>query len=41
MEQPPLWFDDYNEYHPHNGLKMKSPREHKRSLITQEGCPVK
>ena len=21
------WFDDYNEYHPHKGLRMKSPRE--------------
>jgi len=21
------WFEDYNENHPHSGLKMKSPRE--------------
>ncbi|WP_241233730.1 integrase core domain-containing protein, partial [Altericroceibacterium xinjiangense] len=21
------WIDDYNEYHPHSGLKMRSPRE--------------
>jgi putative transposase len=24
------WFDDYNENHPHKGLKMKSPREFRR-----------
>jgi len=32
MEQLPSWFEDYNEYHPHKGLKMKSPREYRRSL---------
>ena len=21
------WFDDYNDNHPHSGLKMRSPRE--------------
>jgi transposase InsO family protein len=21
------WFEDYNESHPHSGLKMRSPRE--------------
>ena len=21
------WFEDYNENHPHSGLKMRSPRE--------------
>ena len=21
------WFDDYNENHPHSGLRMRSPRE--------------
>jgi len=21
------WFDDYNDHHPHSGLKMRSPRE--------------
>lgn len=40
MEQLALWFEDYNEYHPHKGLKMKSPREHRRSLAKLEGCPV-
>lgn len=40
MEQLPLWFEDYNENHPHKGLKMRSPREHRRLLAKLEGCPV-
>ena len=36
----PVWFEDYNEYHPHKGLKMKSPREYRRSLAKLERCPV-
>jgi transposase InsO family protein len=40
VEQLPSWFEDYNEYHPHKGLKMKSPREYRRSLAKLEGCPV-
>lgn len=40
MEQLPSWFEDYNEYHPHKGLKMRSPREYRRMLAKQEGCPV-
>lgn len=40
MEKLPEWFDDYNEYHPHKGLNMKSPREHRRMLVKQEACPV-
>ena len=31
MEQLGAWFDDYNEMHPHSGLKMQSPREYLRS----------
>jgi transposase InsO family protein len=23
----PAWFEDYNEVHPHSGLKFLSPRE--------------
>ncbi len=40
IEQLPSWFEDYNEYHPHKGLKMRSPREYRRSLPKLEGCPV-
>ena len=25
------WFEDYNENHPHSGLRMRSPREYIRS----------
>lgn len=40
MEQLPVWFEDYNEHHPHKGLKMRSPREFRRSENKLEGCPV-
>jgi putative transposase len=39
MEQMPSWFEDYNEFTP-KGLKMRSPREYRRSLTKIEGCPV-
>jgi transposase InsO family protein len=26
------WFNDYNKYHPHKGLKLKSQREFIREL---------
>lgn len=26
------WFEDYNENHPHSGLRMRSPREFRRAL---------
>ena len=25
------WIEDYNEIHPHSGLQMRSPREHRRA----------
>jgi len=28
LAQIPEWFEDYNENHPHKGLKMMSPREY-------------
>lgn len=39
LAQLPGWFEDYNERHPHKGLRMKSPREFIRSSATA-GCPV-
>jgi transposase InsO family protein len=36
----PKWFEDYNEYHPHKALKMKSPREFRRLTVKLEACPV-
>ena len=32
LAQLPGWFEDYNENHPHKGLRMKSPREFIRSF---------
>ncbi|MEM6368607.1 MAG: integrase core domain-containing protein, partial [Myxococcota bacterium] len=26
----PNWIEDYNENHPHKGLKMRFPREYRR-----------
>jgi putative transposase len=40
MEQLPRWFEDYNENHPHQGLKMMSPREYRQSLRNIVECPV-
>ena len=25
------WIEDYNEIHPHSGLRMRAPREHRRA----------
>jgi len=40
MQQLPKWFEDYNENHPHKGLKMRSPREDRRIQNKLEQCPV-
>jgi putative transposase len=40
LAQLPTWFEDYNENHPHKGLRMKSPREYRRKQIKLETCPV-
>lgn len=39
LSQLAAWFEDYNEMHPHKGLRMLSPREFIR-LSATEGCPV-
>lgn len=41
LEQFPGWIKNYNENAPHKDLKMKSPREHRKSLAVSEQCPVK
>ena len=41
LEKIPEWLQDYNEYHPHKGLKMKSPMEYRRNQLKLEPCPVK
>lgn len=40
LTQLEKWFEDYNENHPHKGLKMRSPREHIRSYSEAKRCPV-
>jgi transposase InsO family protein len=40
MSQLDQWFEDYNEYHPHKGLKMKSPRQFIRNQLLTASCPV-
>ena len=40
LSQLPVWFEDYNEIHPHKGLRMKSPREFIRSYHQPAACPV-
>jgi putative transposase len=39
LSQLSEWFEDYNEIHPHKGLRMKSPREFIRSYQPAT-CPV-
>lgn len=39
LSQLPGWFEDYNEIHPHKGLRLKSPREFIRSY-QPAACPV-
>jgi transposase InsO family protein len=36
----PEWFRDYNEHHPHKGLKMQSPREYRRNQRKLDQYPV-
>ena len=37
LNQLHAWFEDYNERHPHKGLRMKSPREFIRSSASAGG----
>ena len=38
MAQLHHWFEDYNEHHPHKGLKMNSPREFIREKAAKYLC---
>jgi putative transposase len=40
LQQLPTWINDYNENHPHSGLRMRSPREFIRSQSQPASCPV-
>ena len=41
MERLPDWFRDYNENHPHKGLKMMSPKAFRERQVKLEECPAK
>ena len=36
LDQLAGWFDDYNENHPHSGLRMRSPRDFRRAQNTAD-----
>ena len=41
LQPLPTWFEDYNNIHPHSGLRMRSPREFIDSqLVKQAVRPV-
>jgi len=40
MKQLSRWFEDYNENHPHKGLKMMSPREYIKLMNRADECPI-
>lgn len=40
LQQLPAWINDYNENHPHRGLRMLSPREFIQSQSQPAACPV-
>lgn len=40
LQQLPGWIEDYNEVHPHKGLRMRSPREFIRAQCKPAPCPV-
>ncbi len=40
IRQLPIWFDDYNQNHPHSGLKMMSPLEYRDAVSKQQTLSV-
>jgi putative transposase len=40
LQQLPGWINDYNENHPHKGLRMLSPREFIQSQTQPASCPA-
>ena len=40
LQQLPAWIEDYNEAHPHEGLRMRSPREFIRAQFQPAPCAV-
>ncbi|MBS5905316.1 MAG: integrase core domain-containing protein [Acetobacteraceae bacterium] len=40
LQQLSAWIEDYNEAHPHKGLRMRSPRGFIRAQSQPALCPV-
>jgi transposase InsO family protein len=40
LEKLPEWFEDYNENHPHFGLKMMFPKEYIKLMSRVDECSV-
>ncbi len=40
LRQLDIWFEDYNDSHPHRGLQMLSPREFIQSQSSLAACPA-
>lgn len=40
LRQLPVWFEDYNNTHPHRALKMRAPREFIQANSSPATCPV-
>jgi len=40
LEQLPEWVKEYNENHPHCGMKMITPKEYRQSLASLVECLV-
>jgi putative transposase len=40
LQQIPAWIEDYNENHPHSGLRMRSPREFIQAQSQPASWPV-
>ncbi len=36
LQPLPTWFEDYNNIHPHSGLRMRSPREFIDSQLAKQ-----
>ncbi|TLU70541.1 integrase core domain-containing protein [Lichenicoccus roseus] len=41
LQQPPAWINDYNDNHPHSGLRMRSPREFIHAQSQRASCSVR
>jgi putative transposase len=40
LEKLASWIEDYNDSHPHRGLRMRSPREFIQGQSQPAPCPV-